>query len=109
MILYFFIFFIILYFIIKYNYLLFEYFDDDIYNYKYSDIFKNMFTQPTIWLGYQDFDGNEKDRFEKRYQEHKSGRGSQFTSAYKFGTIEKFLKTIGSLPRDSGVGGKIQN
>ena len=60
MILYFFIFFIILYFIIKYNYLLFEYFDDDIYNYKYSDIFKNMFTQPTIWLGYQDFDGNEK-------------------------------------------------
>jgi len=31
----------------------------------------------------------EKDRFEKRYLEHKSGKGSQFTSAYKYGTIEK--------------------
>ena len=30
---------------------------DDIYNYKYSDDFKKMFTQPTIWLGYQEFDG----------------------------------------------------
>jgi hypothetical protein len=63
MILYFFIFLIIVYFIIQYNYLVFEYFDNnlnDIYNYKYSDIFKNMFTQPTIWLGYQDFDGDTK-------------------------------------------------
>ena len=36
-----------------------EYFDDDIYNYKYSEVFKKMFLEPTIWLGYTDFDGNE--------------------------------------------------
>ena len=41
-----------------------EYFDDneieDIYNYKVSKYFKQMFDQPTIWLGYQDFDGDPK-------------------------------------------------
>jgi len=33
---------------------------EDIYNYKYSNEFKKMFEQPTIWLGYQDYDDKEK-------------------------------------------------
>lgn len=37
-----------------------EYYDEDIYNYKVSKYFKQMFDQPTIWLGYQDFDGDPK-------------------------------------------------
>jgi hypothetical protein len=32
---------------------------EDVYNYKTSKHFKKMFEQPTIWLGYQDFDGSE--------------------------------------------------
>ena len=32
--------------------------NEDIYNYKTSVQFKQMFEQPTIWLGYQDFDEN---------------------------------------------------
>lgn len=32
-----------------------EYFED-IYDYKVSIVFKKMFEQPSIWLGYQDFD-----------------------------------------------------
>ena len=33
--------------------------ENDIYNYKVSDTFKKMFEQPTAYLGYPDFDGNE--------------------------------------------------
>jgi len=40
-----------------------EYFEDldneDIYNFKTSNLFKSMFEQPTIWLGYQDFDKDD--------------------------------------------------
>jgi hypothetical protein len=32
--------------------------NEDIYNYKTSLHFKQMFEQPTLWLGYQDFDGS---------------------------------------------------
>jgi predicted GIY-YIG superfamily endonuclease len=31
----------------------------------------------------------EKNRFEKRFLEHTAGKGSQFTSAYKYGSIQK--------------------
>ena len=33
---------------------------EDIYDFKVSTHFQKMFSQPTIWLGYQDFDGDEK-------------------------------------------------
>ena len=33
----------------------------DIYNYKVSSYFKQMFEQPSIWLGYQDFNSNVKN------------------------------------------------
>jgi hypothetical protein len=29
---------------------------EDIYDFKVSKIFEKMFSQPSIWLGYQDFD-----------------------------------------------------
>jgi len=32
----------------------------DIYNYHVLDDFKDMFLQPSHWLGHSDFDGNEK-------------------------------------------------
>ena len=28
----------------------------DIYDYKVSEAYKKMFSQPSIWIGYQDFD-----------------------------------------------------
>ena len=31
---------------------------EDIYDYKVSVVFKKMFEQPSIWLGYQEFDPN---------------------------------------------------
>jgi hypothetical protein len=32
----------------------------DLYDYKVSKDYKNMFSQPSIWLGYQDFDPIDK-------------------------------------------------
>ena len=34
----------------------------DIYNYKVSTYFKQMFEQPPIWLGYQDFNSNVENK-----------------------------------------------
>jgi hypothetical protein len=48
---------LIIYILLYYYYI--ETFDEDIYNFKVSQYFKKMFDQPTIWLGYQDFDGSE--------------------------------------------------
>lgn len=29
---------------------------ENIYDYRVSEVYKKMFSQPSIWLGYQDFD-----------------------------------------------------
>lgn len=34
--------------------------ESDIYNYHVLDDFKDMFLQPSHWLGHSDFDGNDK-------------------------------------------------
>ncbi len=54
---------IIIIMIIIYIYLLkttecFE--DDDIYNFKVSQVFKKMFKEPSVWQGYQSYDAEEE-------------------------------------------------
>lgn len=38
---------------------------EDIYTIRPSEIFKKMFSQPSVWTGYQDYDPN--DKIEKIY------------------------------------------
>lgn len=34
--------------------------EENIYDYKVSKAYKKMFSQPSVWMGYQDFDPEEK-------------------------------------------------
>ena len=34
--------------------------EQNIYDYRVSKEYKKMFSQPSIWMGYQDYDPNEK-------------------------------------------------